>query len=304
MQDGSALSGNAERTAVALTLFLEQLLNGLQLGMMLFLMASGLTLVVGIMNFINLAHGTLYMIGAFLAVTVQMLTGNHLLAVGAGILGTALVGLVIEVLIAQPLYKRDHLDQVLCTFGIILFLNELARVIWGSAPLRMDVPKILDGSVDLAGIAYPTYRLTIIVVSAIVAIGLHLVITRTRLGMLIRAGASDRMMIVGLGVNIQFLYALVFAAGAALAALAGILAAPIYTVQTGMGDHILILTLVVIVIGGIGSVHGALLASLLVGVIDTMGRVTLPAGFGNILIYVPMAMILFWRPRGLFPAHG
>lgn len=286
------------------SLFLEQLLNGLQLGMMLFLMASGLTLVVGIMNFINLAHGTLYMVGAFLAVTVQMRTGSYLWALAAGIAGTALLGLVIEVLLAQRLYRRDHLDQVLCTFGIILFLNELARLIWGAAPLRMDVPGWLDRSVDIAGIAYPAHRLAIIGVSAAVAIGLHLVITRTRLGMLIRAGAADRTMIVGLGVNIQLLYALVFAAGAALAALAGILAAPIYTVQTGMGDHILILTLVVVVIGGIGSVHGALIAALLVGVIDTVGRVTLPAGLGNVLIYVPMAMILFWRPRGLFPAHG
>jgi branched-chain amino acid transport system permease protein len=286
------------------SLILEQLLNGLQFGMMLFLMASGLTLVVGIMNFINLAHGTLYMTGAFLAVTFQLLTGNYLLALALAIVGTALVGLLIEVLIAQPLYQRDHLDQVLCTFGIILFLNELARVIWGSAPLRMDVPKWLDGSVDLAGIGYPVYRLAIIVVSAAVAIGLHLVITRTRIGMLVRAGAADRKMIVGLGVNIQLLYALVFAAGAALAALSGILSAPIFTVQTGMGDHILILTLVVIVIGGIGSVHGALIAALLVGVIDTVGRVTLPTGFGNVLIYVLMAMILFWRPRGLFPAHG
>jgi len=286
------------------SLFLEQLLNGLQFGMMLFLMASGLTLVVGIMNFINLAHGTLYMAGAFLAVTFQMLTGNYLLALGLGIAGTALLGLLLELLVAQRLYQRDHLDQVLCTFGIILFLNELARVIWGSAPLRMDVPKLLDGSVDLAGISYPSYRLTVIAASAAVAIGLHLLITRTRLGMLIRAGAADRTMIIGLGVNIQLLYALVFAGGAALAALAGILAAPIFTVQTGMGDHILILTLVVIVIGGIGSVHGALVAALLVGVIDTVGRVTLPTGLGNVLIYVLMAMILFWRPRGLFPAHG
>jgi branched-chain amino acid transport system permease protein len=286
------------------SLVLEQLLNGLQFGMMLFLMASGLTLVVGIMNFINLAHGTLYMAGAFLAVTFQLLTGNYVLALGLAIAGTALLGLAIEILIAQPLYQRDHLDQVLCTFGIILFLNELARVLWGSAPLRMDVPKWLDGSVDLAGIGYPVYRLAIIAVSAAVAIGLHVVIARTRLGMLIRAGAADRKMIVGLGVNIQLLYALVFAAGAALAALAGILAAPIFTVQTGMGDHILILTLVVVVIGGIGSVHGALVAALLVGVIDTVGRVTLPTGFGNVLIYVLMAMILFWRPRGLFATHG
>ena len=287
-----------------MSLILEQLLNGLQFGMMLFLMASGLTLVVGIMNFINLAHGTLYMAGAFLAVTFQLLTGNYVLALGLAIAGTALLGLAIEVLIAQPLYERDHLDQVLCTFGIILFLNELARVLWGSAPLRMDVPPWLDGSVDLAGIGYPVYRLAIIAVSAAVAVGLHVVIARTRIGMLIRAGAADRKMIVALGVNIQLLYALVFAAGAALAALSGILAAPIFTVQTGMGDHILILTLVVVVIGGIGSVHGALVAALLVGVIDTVGRVTLPTGFGNVLIYVLMAMILFWRPRGLFATHG
>lgn len=287
-----------------MSLIFEQLLNGLQFGMMLFLMASGLTLVVGIMNFINLAHGTLYMAGAFLAVTFQLLTGSYLIAVGLAIASTALLGLLIEFFIAQPLYKRDHLDQVLCTFGIILFLNELARVIWGSVPLRMDAPDWLDGSVDIAGIGYPTYRLAIIVVSAAVAVALHVVITRTRLGMLIRAGASDRAMIVGLGVNIQLLYALLFAVGAALAALSGILAAPIFAVQVGMGDHILILTLVVVVIGGIGSVHGALIAALLVGVIDTVGRVTLPAGFGNILIYVLMAMILFWRPRGLFPAHG
>ena len=287
-----------------MSLMFEQLLNGVQFGMMLFLMASGLTLVVGIMNFINLAHGTLYMAGAFLAVTFHALPGSYLLSLGLAIAGTALLGLLIDLLVARPLYQRDHLDQVLCTFGIILFLNELARVIWGSAPLRMDVPRWLDGSVDLVGIGYPVYRLAIIAVSAAVAIGLHLVITRTRLGMLIRAGAADRSMIVGLGVNIQLLYALVFAAGAGLAALSGILAAPIFTVQTGMGDHILILTLVVIVIGGIGSVHGALVAALLVGVIDTVGRVSLPAGVGNVLIYVLMASILFWRPRGLFPSHG
>ena len=287
-----------------MSLIFEQLLNGLQFGMMLFLMASGLTLVVGIMNFINLAHGTLYMAGAFFAVTFQLLTGSYLAAVGLAVASTALLGLLIEFLIAQPLYKRDHLDQVLCTFGIILFLNELARVIWGSAPLRMDAPIWLDGSVDLVGIAYPVYRLAIIAVSAAVALALYVVITKTRLGMLIRAGASDRTMIVGLGVNIQLLYGLVFAVGAALAALAGLLAAPLLAVQVGMGDHVLILTLVVVVIGGVGSVQGALLAALLVGVIDTVGRVTLPTGFGNILIYVLMAMILIWRPRGLFPAHA
>lgn len=280
------------------------MLNGVQFGMMLFLMAAGLTLVVGIMNLLNLAHGTLYMMGAFLAVTFLWLTGSYLTAVLLAMAGTAVLGLVLEILVLRPLYTRDHLDQVLCTFGLILFLNEFARLLWGAAPLRMDVPPWLDHSVTLLDISYPVYRLVIIAVSAAVAAGLYLIIEHTRIGMLIRAGASDRMMVVGLGVNISLLYSLIFALGAALAALAGILAAPIFTVQVGMGDHILILTLVVIVIGGIGSVRGSLIAALVVGVIDTVGRVMLPSGFGNVLIYLLMALILFWRPKGLFPSHG
>ncbi|HWK61281.1 MAG TPA: branched-chain amino acid ABC transporter permease [Eoetvoesiella sp.] len=285
-------------------LFFEQLLNGVQFGMMLFLMAAGLTLVVGIMNLINLAHGALYMVGAFLAVTFSLLTGSYLLAVGLAVACTALIGLAIEFLVLRPLYSRDHLDQVLCTFGLILFLNELTRFIWGATPLRLDIPAWLDYSVSLAGIDYPGYRLIVILASVAVAIGLYFLIGHTRIGMLIRAGASDRKMIIGLGVNIALLYSLIFALGAGLAALAGILAAPIFTVQVGMGDHILILTLVVIVIGGIGSVRGSFAAAIVVGVIDTLGRVMLPSGFGNVIIYLLMAVILFWRPRGLFPSHA
>lgn len=285
-------------------LLLEQIVNGVQFGMMLFLMAAGLTLAVGIMNLINLAHGTLYMIGAFLAVTYLGIFDSYVVAVFLAILSTAIAGMLIEMLVLRPLYTRDHLDQVLCTFGLILFMNEFVRFAWGTRPLRLDIPEAIDFSLRFLDIQYPAYRLLVILVSLAVAAGLYVLISKTRIGMLIRAGASDRMMIIGLGVNIKFLYSLIFALGAALAALAGILAAPIFAVQVGMGDHILILTLVVIVIGGIGSIRGALVAALLVGLIDTLGRVMLPSGFGNIVIYLLMAVILFWRPQGLFPAHG
>ncbi len=285
-------------------LFLEQLLNGTQFGIMLFLMAAGLTLVVGIMNLVNLAHGVLYMLGAFLMVTFVALTGSYLLSLGLAIAATAIIGLILEFLVIRPVYSRGHLDQVLVTFGLILFFNEFTRMVWGPTPLRLDIPSLLDHSVTLLGIGYPVYRLAIIAVSLVVAFGLYLLIEHTRIGMLIRAGASDRRMIVGLGVNISLLYSLIFALGAALAALAGILASPIFAVQVGMGDEILILTLVVIVIGGIGSIRGSLVAAIGVGVIDTLGRVMLPTGFGNIIIYLLMAVILFWRPRGLFPSHA
>jgi branched-chain amino acid transport system permease protein len=272
--------------------------------MMLFLMAAGLTLVVGIMNLVNLAHGVLYMLGAFLMVTFVALTGSYLLSLGLAIAATAIIGLVLEFLVIRPVYSRGHLDQVLVTFGLILFFNEFTRMVWGPTPLRLDIPSLLNHSVTLLGIGYPVYRLAIIGVSLVVAFGLYLLIEHTRIGMLIRAGASDRRMIVGLGVNISLLYSLIFALGAALAALAGILASPIFAVQVGMGDEILILTLVVIVIGGIGSIRGSLVAAIGVGIIDTLGRVMLPTGFGNIIIYLLMAVILFWRPRGLFPSHA
>jgi branched-chain amino acid transport system permease protein len=286
------------------SLLIEQGLNGVQLGIMLFLMAAGLTLVFGIMNLVNLAHGSLYMLGAYFAAAVQLYTGSFLLAVPAALLATALVGLVLEVVTLRSLYARDHLDQVLCTFGLILFLNELVRILWGPVPLRMGLPQGLAGSVDLFGIRYPAFRLAVIVVGVLVAVFLYLLITHSRLGMLIRAGASDRMMVGALGVDIKRLYTLVFALGAALAGLAGVMAGPIFSVQVGMGDYILILTLVVIVIGGIGSVRGAFVAALLVGIIDTFARVLLPPALGQIGIYLLMAAVLFWRPRGLFPAYG
>jgi branched-chain amino acid transport system permease protein len=285
-------------------LFLQQTLNGLQFGFMLFLMAAGLTLVFGIVNLINLAHGSLYMLGAFIGVTVQQITGSFIWAVVLAIPATAAVGLVMEVTTLRSLYLRPRLDQVLCTFGLILFLNEMSKIIWGPGSLRMLLPGYLSGTVQLLpGLDYSTFRLAVIVVGLLVAAFLYMLITRSRLGMLIRAGASDRGMVGALGVDVKTLFTMVFALGAALAGLAGLMAAPIYSVQVGMGDGIVITTLVVIVIGGIGSVRGALLGALLVGLIDTYARVFLPAALGQICIYVLMAVILLWRPRGLLPAN-
>jgi branched-chain amino acid transport system permease protein len=285
-------------------LFLQQTLNGLQFGFMLFLMAAGLTLVFGIVNLINLAHGSLYMLGAFIGVTVQQMTGSFIWAVVLAIPATAAVGLVMEVTTLRSLYLRPRLDQVLCTFGLILFLNEMSKIIWGPGSLRMLLPGYLSGTVQLLpGLDYSTFRLAVIVVGLLVAAFLYMLITRSRLGMLIRAGASDRGMVGALGVDVKTLFTMVFALGAALAGLAGLMAAPIYSVQVGMGDGIVITTLVVIVIGGIGSVRGALLGALLVGLIDTYARVFLPAALGQICIYGLMAVILLWRPRGLLPAN-
>jgi branched-chain amino acid transport system permease protein len=283
---------------------LEHALNATQLGVMLFLMAAGLTLVCGIMNFINLAHGSLYMIGAYFAATLGAWTGSFALAVLIALSATALLGLVIEVVALRTLYSRDHLDQVLCTFGLILLLNDVVRMIWGPLPLRMNLPSALTGSVDLFGIPYPAFRLAIIGVGVSVAGFLYLLITRTKAGMLIRAGASDRMMIGALGVNIRLLFTFIFALGAALAGLAGVMAGPLLSVQVGMGDHILILTLVVIVIGGIGSVRGAFIAALLVGFIDTVGRIALPPALAEMATYALMAVVLLTRPQGLFAARA
>jgi len=302
-------------------LIVEQILNGLQLGVMLFLMASGLTLVFGIMGLINLAHGSFYMVGAYAAATVTQYTGSFVLGVLAALPAAAAVGCAVEIVVMRRLYERDHLDQVLATFGLILFFNELTTIIWGRQPLFMDVPEALAGTIEiLPGAPYPAYRLAIIVVGVIVAIFLYLLIAHTRLGMRIRAGASNRNMIEALGVNIALLYTLVFALGALLAGLAGAMAGPILAVESGMGESILILTFVVIVIGGVGSVRGALVGALLVGTVDTLGRVFLPdlfrlflpvaqadgtgASVASMGIYILMAAVLAWRPRGLFPAHG
>lgn len=300
-------------------LLIEQLLNGLQLGFMLFLLSAGLTLVFGVMNLINLAHGSFYMVGAYVAATLMQAGAGFGLSLLVALLAAGLCGLLVELIVLRHLYRRDHLDQVLATFGLILFFNEGVRMIWGRQPLFMETPAWLASSVEiLPGIPYPAYRLAIIAIGALVALALYGLIGHTRLGMRIRAGASDRQMIAALGVNIRWLYSLVFALGALLAGFAGVMAAPVFAVESGMGESILILTFVVIVIGGIGSVKGALLGALLVGLVDSLGRAYLPgllqallqdasanalaASLSSMSIYLLMALVLALRPRGLFPA--
>ncbi|WP_104663861.1 branched-chain amino acid ABC transporter permease [Ensifer adhaerens] len=302
-------------------LLIEQLLNGLQLGVMLFLMAAGLTLIFGVMGLINLAHGSLYMIGAFACATVAAATGSFWIGLIASLAAAAGVGAIIEVAVIRRLYDRDHLDQVLATFALILILSEGARWLFGSFPLYLDIPPLLQGAVPLPGGGqYQLYRLAIIGVGVAVAVGLYLLISRTRLGMRIRAGESDREMIGALGVDIGTLYTVVFALGAALAGLAGALVGALQSVQVGMGEPVLILAFVVIVIGGIGSIKGALVGAVIVGVVDTMGRFLLPsllaltmpasqattigAALASMLIYVVMALILAFRPSGLFSAQS
>jgi branched-chain amino acid transport system permease protein len=288
-----------------LLLIATQGLNGIQFGIMLFLMAAGLTLVFGVMNLINLAHGSLYMMGAYLGATLQQKTGSFLLAVVFAVPITIGIGMLVEIVALQKLYRRDHLDQVVATFGLILFFNELVRIVWGPQAYFMALPEVLSHSVEiLPGVPYPLYRLVIIAVGLIVALLLYWVINHTRLGMLIRAGASNRQMVNALGVNIRLLYTAVFGLGAALAGLAGMMAGPILSIEVGMGEHILILALVVIVIGGIGSVRGAFLAAILLGIVDTFGRVLLPAALASMVIYLFMAAVLFLRPQGLFPDSG
>lgn len=284
-----------------LALIVIQLLNGVQLGVMLFLMASGLTLVFGLMNFINLAHGSFYMIGAFIASSAVIRTGDFFSGLIVAVLGTGLMGLVLERSLLRHLYHKSHLQQVLITFGLILVLNELARIVWGPFPVALQIPYFLSGSVEiLPGETYPVYRLAILAVGLLVALGLYLIITHTRAGMWVRAGASDRDMASATGVNVQLVFALLFGFGAALAGLAGVMAGPILTVQVGMGEPILILSLVVTVIGGIGSIRGAFVAALSIGIVDTFGRVLLPPALGSMIIFVFMALFLAYRPQGLF----
>jgi branched-chain amino acid transport system permease protein len=300
-------------------LVVEQVLNGLQFGVMLFLLAAGLTLVFGIMNLVNLAHGSLYMVGAYLATAAFGWTGSFLLAALFALAATLAVGMLVEVLTLRTLYERDHLDQVLATFGLILFFNEAVAIVWGRAALFTTVPHALSGQITLfPGLRYPAYRAVIILVGLAVALLLYVVVNRTRLGMLIRAGASNRTMVAALGVNVRVLYTVVFGFGAALAALGGVMAGPIYTVLPGMGEEILIQVFVVIVIGGIGSIRGALVGAVIVGMVDTLGRAFLkpmlstmigPSAANNagpalasMLIYLLMAAVLFFRPQGLFPA--
>jgi len=298
-------------------LFLEQVLNGLQFGIMLFLMAAGLTLVFGVMGLINLAHGSLYMIGAFACAAVASATGSFWLGLAASVIVAAFAGVLIETLVMRHLYRRDHLDQVLATFALILIFSEGTRWLFGSFPLYLTIPEALSSSVALPfGIVYPAYRLAIIVIGLVVAVVIFLLIHRTRLGIQVRAGESDREMIGALGVDIAKLYTILFAIGAALAGLAGALVGALQSVQVGMGEPVLILAFVVIVIGGIGSIKGALVGALIVGLTDTLGRTVLPVLFGtfmenasamsvgaslsSMLIYMVMAVILVVRPNGLF----
>jgi branched-chain amino acid transport system permease protein len=301
--------------------FIEQCLNGVQLGMLLFLLAAGLTLIFGVMDFVNLAHGSLYMIGAYFAATFAAATGSFIAGALLALLATLVVGMALEVIAIRRLYGRDHLDHVLGTFGLILFFNELVRLIWGPAGMTFPLPSQMLTAVQvLPGVYYPLYRLVIIVTSLVVALLLYLLVMRTRIGMLIRAGASNREMVGALGVNIKLLYTLVFGLGAALAGFAGLMQAPILTVQIGMGENILILAFVVIIIGGIGSIRGAFVASVFVGLVDTIGRAFLPdllrlflnttaastlgPSLSSMMIYMLMAAILVFRPEGLFPASS
>ena len=303
------------------TLFLVQVLNGLQLGVLLFLIAAGLTLVFGVMDFINLAHGAQYMLGAYLAVAFYGVVGNFLGALVLALLAALAVGLLLEFLVFRHLYDRDHLDQVIATFGIILFLDHAVRAIWGAAPLTLPIPDAFTGSVVLTdGLLYPIWRLVIIACGLTVAAGLYVLVTYTRIGMLVRAGATNARMVSALGINIKRLFMIVFGFGTMLAGFAGIMIAPIISVDPGMGDNILILALVVIVIGGIGSIRGAFIAALLIGLVDTLGRsfsidiLRLMMGpsparmvgpaIASMLIYVLMAIVLYLRPAGLFPARG
>lgn len=286
-------------------LIIEQALNGLQLGVMLFLIAGGLTLVFGIMNMVNLAHGSFYMAGAYVSATLLQHTGSFLLSVTAAVLVVALGGMLLERTVLKVFYRRSYLDQVLATLGLVLFFNEAARMTWGAQPLNSTLPPGLDASLEIVpGIAYPAIRLLILAVGLAVAGLLYVVIARTRAGMLIRAGASNRVFIEALGVNVNRLFALAFAFGAALAGLAGAMAGPLLAVEAGMGESVLIHALIVVVIGGIGSLRGAFAGALLVGMIDTFGRLLLPPMFADISVYLLMAAVLYWRPQGLVPSHG
>lgn len=313
--------GPARSPLMSTTLLIVQMLNGLQLGIVLFLIAAGLTLVFGVMDFINLAHGVQYMLGAYLAVAFYVLTGNFLAALVLALLAALVFGLALEFLVARHLYGRDHLDHVIATFGIILFLNSGVKLVWGAAPLTLPIPEALSGSVLLMdGLLYPVWRLVIIGSGLAIAVLLYVLVTYTRIGMLVRAGSTNAPMVAALGVDIRRLFMVVFGFGAMLAGFAGIMIAPILSVEPGMGDNVLILSFVVIVIGGIGSIRGAFIAALLIGLVDTLGRSfavdimrlfmapsparTVGPALASMLICLLMAVVLYLRPTGLFPAKG
>jgi branched-chain amino acid transport system permease protein len=283
-----------------ISFILIQLLNGLQYGLLLFLVASGLTLVFGIMGIINLAHGSFYMVGAYLAFSLSAMTGSLLASVLLGVVLAVILGIVLERLLFQYLYQRDHLYQVLLTYGLILVFEELRSIIWGDDVHGVAMPALLNFSIPLTDtLSYPVYRLVISGVCLALALAMYVLIQKTRLGMMIRAGASNREMVQSLGINIKLIYTLVFALGVALAAFAGMIAAPVSSVFPNMGAQVLIICFVVVVIGGIGSVRGALLAAILIGMADTFGKVLVPE-FAGMTIYVLMALVLLWRPEGLF----
>jgi branched-chain amino acid transport system permease protein len=306
---------------MSISLLLVQILNGLQLGVLLFLIAAGLTLVFGVMDFINLAHGVQYMLGAYLAVMFYAMTGNFLIALVLALVAALIFGLLLEFSVFRHLYDRDHLDQVIATFGIILFLNQAVKVVWGAAPLALPMPEILSGTVAIMpGLIYPIWRLVIIASGLAVGGLLYGIVTYTRVGMLVRAGATNAPMVSALGVDIRRLFMIVFGFGTMLAGFAGVMIAPILSVEPGMGDTILILAFVVIVIGGVGSIRGAFLAALIIGLVDTLGRSfsvdilrlfmgpsaarTVGPAIASMLIYLLMASVLYFRPAGLFPAKG
>lgn len=298
-------------------LLINQLLNGLQLGLLLFLLAAGLTLIFGIMDFINLSHGSFYMLGAYFCATIAAYSGSFLLGIALGLVGVFIVGAIIERFVVRRLYRKSHLDHILVTFGLILMFDASVHAVWGPAGMAVATPPALDGQLRLGELVLPTYRLVIVGGAAGAALLLHLLVAHTRLGMLIRAGASDRTMTEMLGVNINRLFTMVFALGAALAGLAGMLIAPITEAGIGMGNDIIIIAFVVVIVGGVGSVKGALYAGLLIGMIDTASRAYLDDGLAHLMspnhaetaapalsammVYLCMAAILAVRPQGLFP---
>ena len=303
------------------TLFLEQAFNGFQAGITLFLIAARLTLILGIMDFVFLAHGSQVMIGAYAAASLTALTQNFYLGILFAIPISFFAGYVLEYLVIRHLYKRDHMEQVLVTFGLILFFNEAIRVGFGPAALYSDLPPALSGFVEiLPDTPYPAYRLGVIAVGLICALAIHLFVSKTRIGAMVRAGANNPEMTAALGINIKILFRLIFATGACLAGVAGMMLGPLTSVQPGMGEPLLILSLVVIIIGGIGSVRGAFIAAIIVGLVDTLGRVFLPSilrlffeqatadgagpALASMLVYILMAVVLIFRPTGLFPAKG
>jgi len=306
---------------MTMTLILEQTFNGLQAGVTLFLVAAGLTLILGIMDFVFLAHGAQVMIGAYAAAAITGATGNFYFGLLLAIPVTFASGYLLEFLIIRHLYQRDHMEQVLATFGLILFFNEVIRIGFGPAALYSDLPPSLSGFVEiLPDTPYPAYRLAVILAGLVLALAIHLFVSRTRVGAMVRAGANNPMMTAALGINIKILFRLIFATGACFAGVAGMLLGPLTSVQPGMGEPLLILSLVVIIIGGIGSVRGAFIAAIIVGLVDTLGRVFLPAllrlvidqaaadgagpALASMLVYILMALVLIFRPTGLFPAKG